>query len=71
MAAARAAGVEPSKCIAVGDTVWDVRAASDAGMPCMCVLTGGIGEQELRAAGAVAVYEDCCHLLRELDVLFG
>jgi hypothetical protein len=31
------------------------------------VLSGGISAEELIEAGAVAVYEDCQTLLRELD----
>jgi hypothetical protein len=31
------------------------------------VLSGGIGEDELRRAGAAAVYRDVQHLLDDLD----
>lgn len=48
----------------VGDTVYDVRAAAAAGVPCLGVLTGGVSEQALREAGAVAVY---CHVAELLD----
>jgi HAD superfamily hydrolase (TIGR01549 family) len=41
----------------LGDTTWDVEAARRAGVDTVCVLTGGFAEQELRDAGAVAVYE--------------
>lgn len=41
----------------VGDTVWDVRAAADAGVPAVGVLTGGRPGAELREAGAVAVHD--------------
>jgi len=51
----------------VGDTVWDVEAASRAGVRCVCVLSGGISESELRDAGAVAVYRDVAHLLDDFD----
>jgi len=67
LTAAEAAGVPPERAIAVGDTVWDVRAATAAGMRCVCVCTGGIGAHELREAGAAAVYDDCRDLLRWLD----
>jgi HAD superfamily hydrolase (TIGR01549 family) len=41
----------------VGDTVWDVKAASAADVPTIAVLTGGFSESELRDAGAVEVVE--------------
>ena len=41
----------------VGDSVWDCEAAERAGVPTVAVLTGGFSEQELRAAGAVCVFE--------------
>lgn len=44
-----------SRGVLVGDTTWDVAAATRAGMPCVTVLTGGFSEHELREAGAVAV----------------
>lgn len=61
------AGVRASDAVFVGDTVWDVEAAGRAGLSCIGVLTGGIGEAELREAGAVAVYDDVAALLAGLD----
>ncbi|HLF39961.1 MAG TPA: HAD family hydrolase [Acidimicrobiia bacterium] len=61
------AGSAPGWAIAVGDTVWDVKAAERAGIGCVCVLTGGISRLELEAAGALAVYEDVAELLDRLD----
>ena len=61
------AGLAAEHAIFVGDTVWDVEAARRAGLDCVCVLSGGIAEVELREAGAVAVYRDVAHLLAELD----
>ena len=55
------------RAVMVGDTVWDVRAAGERGLPTICLLTGGVGRDELEQAGAVAVYEDPCDLLRHLD----
>ena len=49
--------VGTSNAIALGDAVWDVHAASDAGIGCIGLLTGGISEAELLAAGAVSVYD--------------
>jgi HAD superfamily hydrolase (TIGR01549 family) len=50
------AGVGAEDAVVVGDTVWDVEAASACGVACVAVTTGGISEPELRAAGAAAVY---------------
>ncbi|HYP55050.1 MAG TPA: HAD family hydrolase [Solirubrobacterales bacterium] len=41
----------------VGDSVWDARAAANADVPTLGVLSGGFSEEELREAGAVAVVE--------------
>lgn len=58
------AGASPDETVAVGDAVWDVEAADEAGIRTVAVLTGGAySEQELRDAGAVAVYQDCAALL--------
>jgi HAD superfamily hydrolase (TIGR01509 family) len=51
----------------VGDTGWDVEAAARAGLETICLITGGWSEQELREAGAVAVYESIEELTRRLD----
>jgi HAD superfamily hydrolase (TIGR01509 family) len=61
------AGLDPADAVFVGDTVWDVEAAGRAGLPCVCVLSGGISADELRDAGAVAIYRDVRHLLEEFD----
>ncbi|MBW3639776.1 MAG: HAD family hydrolase [Actinobacteria bacterium] len=66
-AALAAVGVAPQDAVMVGDTVYDVRAAAAAGVACIGLLCGGIGERELQDAGAVAVYGNPAELLRELD----
>jgi HAD superfamily hydrolase (TIGR01549 family) len=53
--------------ICVGDSVYDVRAASALGMPCVGVLTGGFSAAELSDAGAVAVVENVGELAASLD----
>lgn len=58
--------LDPGRTTVVGDTVWDVRAAQRAGMPCVGLTCGGISAQELREAGAVEVYDDPADLLRNL-----
>jgi len=53
--------------VMVGDSRWDVEAAQNAGLETVCVITGGWSEQELRDAGAVAVYESLVALREALD----
>ena len=60
-------GLDPSRTTVVGDTVWDVGAATRDGMPCVGLTCGGISAQELREAGAVQVYDDPADLLAHLD----
>jgi HAD superfamily hydrolase (TIGR01509 family) len=52
--------------VLVGDTPWDVEAARRAGIETVCVMTGGFSEQELRDAGAVAVFESIEDLRRRI-----
>jgi HAD superfamily hydrolase (TIGR01509 family) len=61
------AGTAAEDTVVVGDTVWDVKAAKRAGLPCVAVTSGGICRSELEAAGAVAVYDDVAALLDDLD----
>lgn len=44
--------------VTIGDSVWDCEAAGRLGVPAVAVLTGGFGEAELTAAGAVSVHEN-------------
>jgi len=60
----RRAGSTADETVAVGDAVWDVEAAREAGIRTVAVLSGGAYHKEdLEEAGAVAVYEDCAALL--------
>ena len=58
--------LETDDAVMVGDTPWDVQAAEKAGVPTIAVLTGGFSEQELREAGAVAVFTSIVDLRREM-----
>ncbi|MEV5383978.1 HAD family hydrolase [Streptomyces sp. NPDC052721] len=60
------AGVPASRAVFVGDTVWDMRAGSKAGVRCVGVLCGGIPRADLEEAGAEAVYADPADLLARL-----
>ncbi|MEV6835613.1 HAD family hydrolase [Streptomyces sp. NPDC051133] len=61
------AGVPASRAVFVGDTVWDMRAGSKAGVRCLGVLCGGIPRADLEEAGAEAVYADPADLLARLE----
>ncbi|MGK5692369.1 HAD family hydrolase [Streptomyces sp. URMC 128] len=60
------AGVPAERAVFVGDTVWDMRAGSRAGVRCVGVLCGGIPRTDLEKSGAEAVYADPAHLLSSL-----
>lgn len=61
------AGTAPADTMFVGDAVWDVRAASKAGVRTIGVLSGGVGAAELEEAGAIATYDDVAALLADLE----
>ncbi|WP_328666011.1 HAD family hydrolase [Streptomyces sp. NBC_00322] len=61
------AGVPAERAVLVGDTVWDMRAGSQAGVTCVGVLCGGIPRGDLENAGAAAIFNHPSHLLRSLD----
>ena len=50
-------GVAPEYCLGVGDNAGDIEASRAAGMPAVGVATGVSGEADLRAAGAIDVYD--------------
>jgi HAD superfamily hydrolase (TIGR01509 family) len=65
-AALQQSDIDRHHAVFVGDSVWDVVAAANAGMPCIGLICGGTSAAELTEAGAVATYEDPAHLLRSL-----
>jgi HAD superfamily hydrolase (TIGR01509 family) len=54
------------EAVMVGDSVWDCKAAANAGIASVGVLTGGFSEQELSEAGAVAVFRSVAELRKGL-----
>jgi HAD superfamily hydrolase (TIGR01509 family) len=60
-------GVDPSRAVMIGDAMWDVETAGKVGVPCISVMTGGIGGDELRGAGATAVYDDAAAVLAGIE----
>ena len=57
------AGAGPDDAVMLGDTPWDCEAAGRAGVETVTLMTGGFSEQELREAGAVAMFESIPDLL--------
>ncbi len=55
------------EAVMVGDTPWDVKAAGEAGVPTLAVRTGGFATEELKDAGAAAVFESVVELCQKLD----
>ena len=53
--------------VVIGDSVYDVEAAKNAGMPAIVVRSGGFGDDELRDAGAVGIYDTPADVIAGLD----
>jgi HAD superfamily hydrolase (TIGR01509 family) len=60
------ASIDPRRALAIGDSVWDVRAARAAGIACITVETGGFSQHELSEAGSARVYRDVSELQSQL-----
>jgi HAD superfamily hydrolase (TIGR01509 family) len=60
------AEVSAEDAVVVGDSIWDIEAAKEAGVRVAPVMTGGaFSRAELEEAGAYAVYQDCHELLSD------
>jgi HAD superfamily hydrolase (TIGR01509 family) len=64
--AVQRSGCPADRVVLVGDAVWDIQACARAGVGSVGVLSGGVGEGELRAAGAEDIYDDVADLLAHL-----
>jgi HAD superfamily hydrolase (TIGR01509 family) len=53
--------------IMIGDSVWDCKAAGNAGVDTIAVLTGGFSDSELLEAGAVIVFQSIRELRERLS----
>ena len=60
-------GIDPGRAVMIGDAIWDVLAAERAGIRCIGLLSGGTAAEQLRGAGAAAVYRDPAALLADID----
>ncbi|WP_374008977.1 HAD family hydrolase [Leifsonia sp. LS-T14] len=66
------ADASPSDALFIGDSIWDMMAASRAHVRAAGLLSGGVGPSELLEAGAVSVFDDPADLLARIDgVLTG
>ena len=65
LAAMERGHVDPARCLAVGDSVWDVQGARAAGIGCVAVESGGFSRHELSEAGALFVYRDVQEILEQ------
>jgi HAD superfamily hydrolase (TIGR01509 family) len=53
--------------VMIGDSRWDIEAATKAGLETICVITGGWSKQELLDHGAAAVFQSLSDLIEHLD----
>ena len=67
VALAKLGAAPDARAVMVGDSVWDVEAAKKAGMPAIAVRSGGFGDDELRDAGAIALFDTPGDLAAALD----
>jgi HAD superfamily hydrolase (TIGR01509 family) len=71
LAAAARLDAPIERAIVVGDSIWDMLAATRCRALGVGLLSGGYGSDELRQAGAIRVYEDPADLLLHIDELGG
>jgi len=71
VAAAERLGASINTAVIVGDSIWDMLAATRCRALGVGLLSGGYGSDELQKAGAFRVYEDPSDLLRHLDEVGG
>jgi HAD superfamily hydrolase (TIGR01509 family) len=71
LAASGRLGLPIERAIVVGDSIWDMLAATRCHALGVAVLCGGYGADELRDAGAIRVYEDPADLLAHIDEIGG
>lgn len=64
-AALERGGLEPAQALMLGDTPYDIEAATHAGVAAVVLRTGGWPDRALH--DALAIYDDVAHLLREYE----
>ncbi len=63
----RLGDTDAGEAIAIGDSPYDAIAAKKLKMTSIGVLSGGFAEDDLRAAGYSAIYQDCADLLEHQE----
>ena len=71
LAAAEKLGAAVAATTVVGDSVWDMLAATRGRCLGIGLMSGGYGREELERAGAYRVFEDPADLLTHLDEVGG
>jgi HAD superfamily hydrolase (TIGR01549 family) len=69
VALAKLGAPSDARSVMIGDSVFDVEAAKNAGMPAIAVRSGGFGDDELRDSGAVAIFDTPADIAADLTVL--
>jgi phosphoglycolate phosphatase-like HAD superfamily hydrolase len=69
--AAKRLGARIETATVVGDSIWDMLAATRCRALGIGLLSGGYGAAELREAGAIRVYEDPADLFHHIDEVGG
>ncbi len=59
------APLSPQEVIVVGDTPYDIEAAAKCGIGTIALRSGKFSDESLRAAGAIALYDDAAALLAD------
>ena len=59
--------VAENEAVMIGDSTWDIEAATRAGLETIAVLTGGFSKAELVDSGAAGVYESVEVLMADID----
>ncbi|GLH75161.1 haloacid dehalogenase [Bradyrhizobium sp. SSBR45G] len=71
LAAAARLDMPIERAVVVGDSIWDMLAATRCRALGVGLLSGGYGSEELRQSGAIRVYEDPADLLDHIDEVGG
>ncbi|XUM21363.1 HAD family hydrolase [Bradyrhizobium oligotrophicum S58] len=71
LAAAARLDMQIERAVVIGDSIWDMLAATRCRALGVGLLSGGYGSEELRQSGAIRVYEDPADLLDHIDEVGG
>ena len=71
LAAAARLGAPIERAVVVGDSIWDMLAATRCRALGVGLLSGGYDLEELQQSGAIRVYEDPADLLLHIDEVGG